>query len=234
MRGLFFYILLFLSVTAWAQDVALMQKKDSIVPDPHYREDQFYASLTYDLMYKAPKGYSQYSVPVGITVGFLRDFPVNKARNKAIAIGLGYSYSNTKHNFVVQETAGKPDYSIISKSEFDKNKMVLHYLEMPLELRWRTSDSISHQFWRIYTGVKLSYLVSGKTQYYPSGGADVKITNDASMNKLMGGVYIAAGYNTWNFYAYYGFTPLYDNVYMDTGTKINMHPIKLGLMFYIL
>lgn len=234
MRGLHFYILLFFSVTALAQDTDALKKSDSIVPDPHYREDQFYASISYDLINQKPKGYSQYSVPVGLAFGFLRDFPVNKARNKAIAIGLGYSYSNIKHNFVVQEAAGKTNYSIISKSEFDKNKLVLHYLEVPLEFRWRTSDSVSHQFWRIYTGMKLGYLIYGKAQYEPTANSSLKVTGDPNLNKVMGGVYIAAGYNTWNFYAYYGFTPLYDNAFMESGAKINMHPIKLGLMFYIL
>ena len=70
--------------------------------DPKYREDQFYTSISYNLLQGKPANYSQYSFSTGLTVGFLRDMPINKNRTYAIAAGLGYSYSNIKHNFVVK------------------------------------------------------------------------------------------------------------------------------------
>ena len=47
--------------------------------------------------------------------------------------------------------------------EFDnnpkKNVQKLSYIEIPFEIRWRTSKVHSHKFWRIYSGVKYSYLL---------------------------------------------------------------------------
>ena len=41
--------------------------------DSLYREDQFYASLSYNLIQNRPTGFKQFSFSPGITFGFLRD-----------------------------------------------------------------------------------------------------------------------------------------------------------------
>lgn len=208
---------------------------DSLAPvaDPKYREDQFYATITYNLIQGKTPGYSQYSFSTGISTGFLRDMPINKHRNHSIALGLGYSYNNIKHNLAVQKTDMGNTYTVLPDDEFDTNKLVLHYLEIPLELRWRNSDSISHKFWRVYLGFKASYLFYDKAQY-EFGDKRTTVTNDVNLNKFTYGTYVSVGWNTWNFYGYYGLTPLYKDAVTTTGEKLSLHAVKLGLIFYIL
>ena len=238
MRSFFVALLFITTVTALAQnnDLPATPVADSLSPppDPKYREDQFYASITYNLIQGMPKGYSQYSVSTGVGFGFLRDMPVNKKRNHSIAIGLGYNYNNIKHSLVVGDTLGQTTYEVRSKTTFTKNKLVLHYLDLPIEFRWRNSNDVSHEFWRVYTGVKLSYLFYDKAYNEADGQQPVKVTKDANLNRLAAGLYVAAGYNTWNFYVYYGLTPIYDDALMESGEKLKLHSLKLGLMFYIL
>ncbi|MFP9100106.1 porin family protein [Flavobacterium sp. RHBU_24] len=238
MRGFFGVLLFITTFAAMAQntDVPNQAVADSLLPDPDpkYREDQFYASVTYNLMQGKPKGYTQYSVSTGVGFGFLRDMPVNTKRNHSIAIGLGYNYNNIKHSLVVGDTLGETAYEIKSKTTFTKNKLVLHYLDLPIEFRWRNSNDVSHEFWRVYTGIKLSYLFYDKAYNESDGKKTVTIKNDANINRLAAGLYVAAGYNTWNFYVYYGLTPIYDNAIMESGEKLKLHALKLGLMFYIL
>jgi hypothetical protein len=203
--------------------------------DPKYREDQFYASISYNLMQGKPGGYSQYSFSTGLSAGFLRDMPINKRRNHSIALGLGYSYNNIKHNLVVTDVGGaKNSYAITSEGNFDKNKLVLHYLEVPLELRWRNSDSISHKFWRIYAGFKVGMLLYDKAQYEPDGGTKFKVRNDSNLNRFVYSAYISAGWNTWNLYACYGITPLYKDAKLENGEELKLQSLNLGLIFYIL
>ncbi|MFL9844586.1 porin family protein [Flavobacterium rhizosphaerae] len=229
--------LLLVSVPLQAQetDVVLQEAElDSLapVPDPLYREDQFYATITYNVLANSPKDYKQYSFSTGITTGFLRDMPVNKKRNHAIALGAGYSYTNIKHNLIVQNINGTNTYTI--GGNFDKNKLVMHHLEVPLELRWRNSDSISHKFWRVYLGFKVSYLLYDKAQYEPDTGGTFKVRKDPNMNKWVYGTYISAGWNTWNFYAYYALTPIYKEAYTDKNRQLKASSLNLGLVFYIL
>ena len=232
------FLLLFLCAIPLQAQVEPEQVKvetDSLAPvaDPKYREDQFYTTITYNLMMGQPRGYSQYSFSTGINAGFLRDMPINKRRNHSVAVGLGYSYNNIKHNLAVLPADGKNTYEVKGSDDYEKNKLVLHYLELPIELRWRNSDSISHKFWRVYLGFKASYLFYDKAQFKDEG-VTTKVTNDSNLNKITYGTYLSVGWNTWNFYTYYGFTPIYNNAVMTDGQKLNMHVLRIGLVFYIL
>ncbi|WP_159799706.1 porin family protein [Flavobacterium sp. MK4S-17] len=239
MRHLHFILFQLLFVSAFAQELPEEGQPveiDSLAPvaDPKYREDQFYATISYNLMQGKPGGYSQNSFSTGLSFGFLRDMPVNEKRTYAIAAGLGYSYNNIKHNLKVTQGGGDTFYEIVPEGDFDKNKLVLHYLELPIEFRWRNSNAISHKFARIYTGFKVSYLFADKAQFY-SGDGDIKIKGNDDLNKFIYGAYISVGWNTWNFYAYYSLNPIFsaDAKFAD-GEKVNLNSLKLGLAFYIL
>lgn len=222
-------------VTAQTADELQPVETDSLAPvaDPKYREDQFYASISYNLVQSKPRGYSLNSLSVGLTGGVLRDMPVNSARTHSIAVGLGYSYNNIKHNLKISEAAGQRVYNIATEN-FDLDKLVLHYAELPIEFRWRNSDSISHKFWRIYTGFKISYLFVDKSEFESSNGS-TKVTGNDDLNRIVYGAYISAGWNTWNFYAYYGITPIFkSSAVLADGRKVGLNSLNLGLVFYIL
>ena len=238
-------LLLFICLLTFSASAQILEPKvrdsinlDSIAPvaDPKYREDQFYTSLAYNLVQGKPGNYSQYSFSTAITLGFLRDMPINKRRTYAIATGLGYAYNNIKHNLIVQSIEnGVNSYQVVKEGSFDKNKLVLHYLELPIELRWRNSDSIEHKFWRVYLGFKVSYLFSDKATYKPGDSPAIKVKNDKNLNDFLYGAYISAGWNTWNFYAYYGLTPIYNNApIVDSDQKLTLKSLNFGLIFYIL
>lgn len=241
MRHLLLVLLIFSGFTSTAQvfepKVTDTIEKDSVAPvyDAKYREDQFYASISYNMIQEKPQNYSQYAFSTGITVGFLRDMPINKNRTYAVALGLGYSYSNIKHNMLVEKLNGANVYRTVPEGSYDKNKLVLHYLEVPLELRWRNSNPVDHQFWRVYLGFKVSWLFADKALYKPESGPKEKVTNDMNLNNIVYGAYISAGWNTWNLYAYYGLTPIYNNAPIaETNEKLTMRSANVGLIFYIL
>lgn len=241
LRRFSFLLLLLSSITALAQNEIQEQegpvKLDSLpeISDPLYREDQIYATISYNLVQEKPEGYSQNSVSTGVTFGVLRDFPVNTARTYAIAAGLGYSYNNIKHNLLVTENPSGNTYTIQPESNFGRNKLVLHYLELPIEFRWRNSTASDHRFWRVYLGFKLSYLLYDKAQFEDFENVPkVKIKGDNNLNNWVYGAYISAGWNTWNLYAYYGISPIYKDAVTDTGRKLTLNSLNLGLMFYIL
>ena len=164
-----------------------------------------------------------------IVVAF--DFPINKKRTWAVAAGLGYSYTGLNQNIGITEVAGENQYGIIT-TEFNKNKLLLHYIDLPIEIRWRTSTPESHKFWRIYTGFKLSYLFYDQYKY--SGlGTKTKQSGNSDLNKLQYGTYIAAGWNTWNVYVYYGLNPIFKSAAL-AAQPIKLNSFNIGLMFYIL
>lgn len=221
-----FILLLFCNV--FSQEVPDFKALDSL-----YREDQFYVGISYNVLQKLPDGFSEGKFTPSYSIGFQRDMPINKARNKAIAIGLGYAINNFNQNIIITKTDGIPQYSFPDdETNFDKNKLTLHYLEIPLEYRWRTSVPETHIFWRIYTGFKLSYLIYDRSKY-TNGSDKVITTNNKDLNKFQYGVYMAAGRNTWNFHIYYGLNPIFKSAKIE-GESIDMNTLNMGLMFYIL
>jgi len=228
------YLKIFLLLTAFN---VFSQNTNPVSPfvkiDSLYREDQFYFGITYNTLPNRPSGISQKKFTPSFSVGFLRDVPINESRTVAIAAGLGYSINNYNQNILVTQNNGIPAYEVITSSvTYSKNKLVLHYVDLPIELRWRTSTPESHKFYRIYSGFKLSYLVYDGSKYVDNQ-ATIKITGNPDFNKLQYGAYVAFGYNTWNFQVYYGLNPIYKTAKIDS-QSINMHTLNFGLMFYIL
>jgi len=235
MRLLFKIILLFLAFNTFAQDTIPANVRDTIFftkIDSLYREDQFYFGLTYNQLMNAPKGFSQDGISTGISLGFLRDMPINKKRTMAVALGLGLSYNKYHTDLVVSEVPEGRVYGIVDATTFSRNKMEQVFVDLPIEFRWRNSTPESHKFWRVYTGFKVRYLALSKTKYVASDDTQT-IINNPDFNKFQYGPFLSFGYNTWNFHAYYGLNPLYKSA-RTVEEKIDFTTLNIGLMFYIL
>ena len=205
--------------------IGFSQSETKPVVDSLFREDQFYVSISYNFLQNKPDNFSQYSFSTGLSAGFLRDFPISDNRHWAIAPGIGYSFNDLKQNI---------DFSSISNStdtEIVKSRIILHYVDFPLELRWRNATPDSHKFWRIYGGFMASYLINGKFKYEGSFGSGTENINDL-LNKFQYATYLTFGFNTWNDYIHYGLNPFFDK--NKTTTENNVTTLKIGLIFYIL
>lgn len=233
MRKLVF--LLLFTIRFWAQDIQPeVLPSPMIAVDSLYREDQFYLGFTYNILLNMPGGVNQNKFSPGFKGGFLRDFPINKRRNVAIAPGLGVTYSNYFQSLFITRVNGEPYYSTKTiGSAYQKNKFEELFIDVPIEFRWRTSQPVGHKFWRVYSGMQFSYMVYNKSVYIDDQVA-VRIHNNPDFRKWQVGLYMAAGNNSWNLYAYYGLLPIFKDGIEVEGETINLHTMNLGLMFYIL
>lgn len=224
----------FIYFGAFAQEEVLENK----VLDSLYREDQFYCSVTYNILQNAPVGVSKSRFSPGFTFGFLRDMPINKSRTFAVALGVGYSLNIYDENLYIYDLDNGSGgltrvYEPISSDiYYNKNKLSLSYIDIPLEIRWRTSTPDSHKFWRIYAGFKVSYLVVDRYKFSNDIFKSI-ITKNSDLNKLQYGCYIAAGWNSVNVYAYYSLNPIFKTAQVAS-EPVKMKTLNIGLMFYIL
>lgn len=234
MRYFFSIIILFSISSVFAQD-EVMEKKVAV--DSLYREDQFYFNLSFNNIQHSPSGLDQNKISPSFSFGFLRDMPINKRRTYAIAIGLGYTKNILNENLYTYSVSGLNNsqlvYDIISPDTyFTKNKLTTHYIDLPIEFRWRNSTYESHKFWRIYTGFKLSYLVADTYRFTNDLGA-ITLRNDPNLNKWQYGCYISSGWNSLNIYLYYGLNPIFKSSEIN-GVANKMNNFNLGFQFYIL
>jgi len=208
-------------------------KRDTLIKsnDLFYREDQFFISVTYGLFYNKPQGIAQNGFSTGFNFGFLRDIPINKDRNIAIAVGMGYSFYSYGTNLHISKKQNNIEYTLVEN--FDKNKLSLHFLDFPIEFRWRTSTPKNINFWRVYAGFKFSYLTFNRSQIKGNFPTET-IRNNPDFNKFRYSVFLSFGHGSITFYANYSLNSTFKNAYYSDNKPINMSDMNLGLIFYIL
>ncbi len=227
---LYIFLYLLFPVSVLAQDMVSGTEIDSL-----YREDQFYIGLTYNILVDMPEGVKNQGFSGGLHFGFLRDMPINKRRNIAIAAGLGYAVNKYGYTMFIGDDGNDNNTFIALDDDFtyDKNRFVTHQIEMPIEFRWRTSTPESYRFWRIYSGVKLGYVYYHKATFV-QGDNKIQQTAIPEFNKFRTSVFLNFGYNTFNFQVQYSLNPFFnDNASLD-GQPIDFSTFKIGLIFYIL
>jgi len=215
----------------WTNTMVLFGQKDSLQLGDKYLEDQVYFGVVFNQLISQPTEVIGSGFSYGITAGYIRDFSIVKSGQVAIGLGIGYAFDSLKHGFKVSNQNSavilEVDPSIQSRSS-----LALHSLEFPLEFRWRTATANKYKFWRIYTGVKISYNLKNTIEY-TSNSVLTSYKNIERFNKVQYGLTFSAGYSTFNFNMYYGLSPLFKDAAVGTksiGTKV----IKLGMIFYIL
>ncbi len=232
---IFLSCFLFLSFfNGYSQDKEFNVDTSLVKIDSLYREDQFYFGIIYNSLLNKPQGVSQEKISAGFSLGFLRDMPINKKRTFAIAPGIGIAYNNFYQNLAITGTNQFPIFTAIpTKTDFSKNKFEQFFVEVPIEFRWRSSTPKSYKFWRIYGGLKFSYLLLDKSVFVTDQTKTI-IRNNAEFNSLIYGAYLSVGYNTINFHVYYGLNSLFKSSAKVNNESIAMSNLGLGIMFYIL
>lgn len=224
-KFLFFLLSMFLTFNSNSQEVT-----DQLDIDANYLEDQFYAGLAYNYLANRPVGVIQRNFSYNLQFGFIKDLPLNEKRNFGFGIGLGYATNSYYSNLRAISTNGEISYEI-PEVDFDRSKLETHALEIPLEIRWRTSNALDYRFWRIYAGGRINYNFLRKSKYKSEGVKDV-FTNE-NISQFNYGLTLSFGYNTFNLHAYYALNPILENASLN-GEPIKMHPLRIGLIFYIL
>ncbi|MDY8136779.1 porin family protein [Aquimarina sp. 2201CG5-10] len=235
MKQLFLILLVGLSIWHIDAQEVVSEPEPAKVLDSLYREDQFYVGLTFNLLSNRPADVNQSGFSGGMHFGFIRDMPINKRRNVAIGLGLGYSFNTYGQNLFIGEEEGT-DQSIFSSLkgiDFNTNRFVTHIVEAPLEFRWRTSVADTHKFYRIYTGIKVGYLYAFRSNFEQTGNR-VRQTKIEELNRWRYGAMFTFGWNTVNFHFYYNLNPLFNDEAKIDGENVGLNSIKIGLMFYIL
>jgi len=110
---------------------------------------------------------------------------------------------------------------------FQRNKLNLNFIEVPLEFNYKTRNHINFAL-----GAKAGYLISDKTKYKGSnyqgnntGDIKMKMANNDNLLNYRLGAYAVIGYKWFNLTAYYGFTKLFEQ---DFGPE--MSPVTVGIL----
>lgn len=201
----------------------------------NYLEDQFHVGIAYSLLTNKPANINLRGFSNAFLIGYLRDIPFNKKRNTGIGIGLSYTFSTYFHNMKIVDLDGKTYFSDFEDiDDFSANKLTFHSIDLPFEFRLRNSTYKRDKYWRLYLGMKVSYIFSHKSQFILDQDNRKSYRNFDHFNTFQYGLTASAGVGTWNGYVYYGLTNLFDNALYNDVDVLDVKSIRVGLIFYIL
>ena len=124
-------ISIFIICFAFVFQYSFSQEIENKPADSLYKEDQFYAGLTYNFLANKPINLSQRGFSLGFHLGFIKDMPINKNRNVAIGVGLGYSANSFNQNLqILKNNTGSYNYTILEDgSTYSRNKFSNHFID---------------------------------------------------------------------------------------------------------
>lgn len=211
--------------------MVIFSQKDSLSLGDRYADDQIYVSVSYSQFNSQPSIITKSNFSYSLSGGIMKDITLNRNGTIAIAAGLGYGFDFFNHELKVDELNDNTVFN--SDNTISDNVFKAHNLEVPLEIRWRTSTAKKYNFWRIYTGLKFLYNLNNQFQYVAANANQIKYSNVSDYNKLQYGLTISAGYDAFNMNVFYGLTPIYKNGTIN-GESVNTKILKFGLIFYFL
>ena len=212
-----YFILLLIASFALAQTSA----------DQFYREDQIYSSVGYPLLIDVPEALAQNKLSHTFSLGFIRDMPINVARNLAFGLGLGLNYNVVYTN--LQFTDHMEAYTFVSSDM--TNQWNYMDVEIPFEFRWRSSAPSNYQFWRVYGGLVGYYNLFAKQR---TRTALIDSIASLSVQKFRLALRLNIGNNTWNLTYTHPIDSFFDyNKSSHNKSFSQLKTAKLGLVFYI-
>lgn len=223
MKKAFFLLFIGFTLSAFAQ-------KDSLQLGDRYAEDQLYVMISYNQLFDQPQLVRGSGLSYGISSGLMKDLILNKEGSFSLALGIGYNFDVLNHGLSISEENNEVTFQV--DDSFSSNKLLVHNLEFPLQIRWRNSDANTYKFWRVYMGFKASYNLSNTFKF--SNDTDAfSYKNVSRFNTWQYGVTLSVGYDVFTAHAYYGLNPILKNTSLGT-TEISSRILKIGLIFYLL
>jgi hypothetical protein len=161
--------------------------------------------------YDLPIGSNGFTFTPGIGLGLERySFEDDKTLTSTVD-------NNNVRNISVTDLSA----SFTQANSFDKSKLGLHYLDIPLEFRYYTSKNNMSRGFRVALGPKIGVLYSSFTKVnFEDNAADnrtVKDRQDLGINRFRYGVQSRVGYGSFSLFGYYELSNKFDSAPLGGG-----------------
>lgn len=165
----------------------------------------------------------------GFNTYFMYDVQLGKKKKLfSVAPGLGVSTSSIFHNALLAEDSINGTDLIIRTDDYKKNKLGLTYIDIPVELRFRSTPNAKNKSWKFALGFKAGVLIDGKTKSKEEdANGNMKIYKEkrySDLNRFRYGATVRFGYGPFNFFGFYSLSKLFQN-----GKGPDITPFSVGI-----
>lgn len=153
----------------------------------------------------------------------------------SIAPGIGVAVDNYRHNSQIVFTDSATNFVPFPDSiGYKKSKLGLTYVDIPLELRYRSKPNNKNQQWKLAVGFKFGFLVRSKWKYKGPDYRDIRMDTDENikfkefgipnLERFRYGVTARGGYGPFNLHFYYSLSDIF-----EAGKGPEITPITFGI-----
>jgi hypothetical protein len=240
MKKYFFAILLSsISLCLFAQEVVedktnSEKAKEAVAamkPKSTGSRDRLVVDLTFDQWLHDENGLKLKWHSRGFNTYFMYDIQLGKKKKLfSVAPGLGISTSSIFHNANVKDTVNGTTFNIdpTVTDNYKKNKFGLTYVDIPLELRFRSTPNAKNKSWKFALGFKAGVLIDSKVKVkQEDANGNMKIYKEkryGDLNRFRYGATVRFGYGPFNFFGFYSIAKLFDK-----GMGPDITPISMGI-----
>lgn len=223
------FILLFVAIGA-AQETdttsvkAEMEEEEGV---PHL--DLMLIDLNWDYLIGNNKSLKQKWYGRGINVSLLYDHPFQKEGKVSGAFGVGFA----SHNYYLNSLVTRVDTALVSTSDFTQvpdsiiksNKLSVNYVDIPVELRFRSAPNEEGNRWKFAVGAKVGYRLQVHEKTIDAQDVKIKTFAYPHITKWRYGATFRGGYGSVMFHAFYSISTLFEE--QNTVTPYNA--LQLGV-----
>ena len=223
--SLVYFLFNFSIVTAQEETLSTPALKSPIPLAPG-NDDRLIIDITLDNFAESPASMEVNTFKSrGVNMKLMKDKLIS---NPSFSIGYGLAFGSqnfdTDRLIIVDDTAGRTHFVPIDPNiDVNKNKLSVNYLDLPIELRFRSKTINKDNKFKISAGFKIGILLQSHIKYDDDDGK-VKYYRIKNLNKYRYGLEGRIGYGIWGLNAYYSLIPLFDE---DKAPRLV--PVSFGL-----
>lgn len=194
--------------------------------------DKFMMTLSFDnVFHQETNGFKTNWSSRGVGFHFMYDVPFGENSRFSVAPGLGFTHSAYYHNSsMVEDSLGTrfepiPDFK--DDDTYKRHRLAVNFIEIPLELRYRSKPDKKARMWKVAVGAKVGYRLStATTEVREEEGykRKFKVKRWQDVNPLRVGPTFRFGYGAFNLFAFYSITGLFKDA-----AEMDMNHFSIGL-----
>jgi hypothetical protein len=220
---------LFILLTLAFSEVALAQKSNEETPVKRERTDMFMIQYNHEGLLNFPDSIRLSPWSRGVGISFMYDHFLVESDKLSIGIGLSF-YS---HNYLTksditqyQDTSGQvlSKFTAYSPYTINRSKIVRNFLDIPVELRYRTTPNEKGHSWKVAVGAKIGYRTNIYSKVIDKNDDKYKSFIYPQVSRSRYGLTGRIGYGKVSVNGYYSLS----NFFFE-GRGAEITPISLGV-----
>jgi hypothetical protein len=225
-----------LTITAFSQTTdtlnhELKEKATALKEKAGGSRDRIVVELTFDNWIHNEDSLKVKWYSRGFNAYFMYDIQLGKKKLFAVAPGLGIGTSSIFTNSRLVEdvdSLGGGTRLVERTDSYKKNKLGLTYLDIPVELRFRSKPNAKNKSFKVAIGFKAGLLLDGKTKVkQKDADGNMKVYKEKrydDLNRFRYGATFRIGYGPFSVIGFYSLSKIFDK-----GKGPGITPFSVGI-----